>query len=70
MENVGIFYEQLVHFMAIGNILWPFGIHILWSFGIFFPILVFCTYKNLASLLSPLKFGNEYKHLREHARIF
>jgi hypothetical protein len=26
MENVSIFYEHLVYFMAIGNILWPFGI--------------------------------------------
>jgi hypothetical protein len=26
MENLGIFYEHLVYFTAIGNILWPFGI--------------------------------------------
>jgi hypothetical protein len=26
MENVGIFYIHLVYFMAIGNIVWPFGI--------------------------------------------
>jgi hypothetical protein len=26
MENLGIFYELLVSFTAIGNILWPFGI--------------------------------------------
>jgi hypothetical protein len=26
MENVGIFYDHLVHCTAIGNILWPFGI--------------------------------------------
>jgi hypothetical protein len=43
-------------------ILWPFGLfncnwkyfmaiwYILWSFGIFFPVLVFCTKKNLATL--------------------
>jgi hypothetical protein len=30
MENVGIFYAQL---------------DILWSFGTFFPVLVFCTKK-------------------------
>jgi hypothetical protein len=50
MENLGIFYDQLVYlfycywkyFMAI----W----YILWSFGIFFPVLVFCTKKNLATL--------------------
>jgi hypothetical protein len=26
MENVGIFYDHLVYFMAIGNTLWPIGI--------------------------------------------
>jgi hypothetical protein len=26
MENLGIFFDHLVYFTAIGNILWPFGI--------------------------------------------
>jgi hypothetical protein len=26
MENLDIFYDHLVYFTAIGNILWPFGI--------------------------------------------
>jgi hypothetical protein len=39
----GIFYGQLVNSMAI----W----YILWSFGKFFLVLVFCTKKNLATLL-------------------
>jgi hypothetical protein len=26
METLGIFYDHLVYFTAIGNILWPFGI--------------------------------------------
>jgi hypothetical protein len=26
MENVGIFYDHLAYFTAVGNILWPFGI--------------------------------------------
>jgi hypothetical protein len=26
IENLGILYVHLVYFMAIGNILWPFGI--------------------------------------------
>jgi hypothetical protein len=43
MENIGIFYDHLVSFTAIGNILW--------SFGIFHAVLVFCTKKNLASLV-------------------
>jgi hypothetical protein len=45
MENRGIFYDHLAYFKAIGNI-W----YILWSFGIFFPISVFCTKENLATL--------------------
>jgi hypothetical protein len=48
-ENPGLFYAQLAYFVAIGNILWPFGI-ICGHFGIFFPILVFCTKDNLATL--------------------
>jgi hypothetical protein len=42
MENLGIFYDHLDYFRAIGNILWPFGI--------FFPVLVFWSKKNLATL--------------------
>jgi hypothetical protein len=38
-----IFYGQLANFMAIRNILW--------SFGIFFLVLVCCTKKNLATLI-------------------
>jgi hypothetical protein len=26
MKNLGIFYDHLVYFTAIGNILWSFGI--------------------------------------------
>jgi hypothetical protein len=26
IENHGVFYDYLVYFVAIGNILWPFGI--------------------------------------------
>jgi hypothetical protein len=26
MQNLGTFYDHLVYFTAIGNILWPFGI--------------------------------------------
>jgi hypothetical protein len=51
MEDVGIFYGHLVHFMVFCYILWTFGICSLWKFGIFFPVLVFCTKKNLATLL-------------------
>jgi hypothetical protein len=42
--------------MAVWSILWAFGIfvafwEVLWSFGILFTVLVFCTKKNLATLL-------------------
>jgi hypothetical protein len=36
MEVVGIFYRQYVYFTAIWYILLPFGLCILWPFGIFF----------------------------------
>jgi hypothetical protein len=36
MENLGIFDDHLVYFTAIGNILWPFGIHIFPRFGILY----------------------------------
>jgi hypothetical protein len=42
MKNVGIFYGNLVYFVAI----W----YILWSFWYIFPVLVICTKKNLATL--------------------
>jgi hypothetical protein len=46
---------MLVYFVSIGDILRRFGIFhvllvILWSFGTFFPILVYCIKKNLATL--------------------
>jgi hypothetical protein len=42
--------------MSILSILWPNGIflaiwYIEWSFGIYFPVLVCCTEKNLATLM-------------------
>jgi hypothetical protein len=40
MENVVIFYDQLEYITAIWYNLWPFGIHSVWSFGIFFYVLV------------------------------
>jgi hypothetical protein len=48
---------MLVHFMAVTSILCPYGIfmviwYIVLSFGIFFPVLVFFTKKNLATLIS------------------
>jgi hypothetical protein len=51
MENLGIFYDHLVHFSAIGNILWLFGMfrgHLV----NFFPVLVFCAKKNLTTLIN------------------
>jgi hypothetical protein len=43
MENLGIFCDHLVYFTDIANILWPYGI--------FIPILIFCTKQNLATLI-------------------
>jgi hypothetical protein len=38
----GLFYGNLVYFVAI----W----YIFWLFGLFFPVMVSCTKKNLATL--------------------
>jgi hypothetical protein len=35
MENIGIFYDHLVYFTAIGNILWPF--HLFCGHLVYFP---------------------------------
>jgi hypothetical protein len=43
MEDVSIVYGHLVHFTVFCYILWTFGIDSSWKFGIFFPVLVFCT---------------------------
>jgi hypothetical protein len=50
MEDVGIVYEHLVNFTANWYTLWTFGIFCSTYFGIFFPVLVCCTMKNLATL--------------------
>jgi hypothetical protein len=42
MEDVGILYGHLVYL----QLFW----YVLWLFGIFFPVLVCCTKKNLATL--------------------
>jgi hypothetical protein len=51
----GIFCGNLVYFVAIWYFLWLFGIvcairYILGLFGIFSPVFVCCTNKNLATL--------------------
>jgi hypothetical protein len=62
LENVHVFYGHLEHLTGIWYILWSLGTfcghlvciymviwYILWSFGIYFPVLVFCTKKILAT---------------------
>jgi hypothetical protein len=46
MDDVGIFYGHLVYFTAIWHAFWTFGIFC----GNFFPVLVCCTKKNLATM--------------------
>jgi hypothetical protein len=53
-KDVGKFYGYFVYFTAIWYILWPFGIFS-GHFGIFFPVLVCCTKKNLATPENTLK---------------
>jgi hypothetical protein len=60
LENVYIFYGYLEYFMEIWDILWSFG-----TFCIrlvhFFPVLVSCSKKNLATLLRILKSSSRAK---------
>jgi hypothetical protein len=49
METLCIFYEDLVYFTAIGNILWPFGIFCVHL--VYFP-------KNIFGILDQGKSGN------------
>jgi hypothetical protein len=53
MEDVGIFYVHLVNFRPFCI---PYG-HLVYfpSFGTFLPVLVCCTKKNLATLISRCK---------------
>jgi hypothetical protein len=60
MEDVGTFFCPLVYFTAIWYTLWPFDIFYLWLFGIFFPVLVCCTKKNLATVKSSQIFFRFY----------
>jgi hypothetical protein len=54
-----IFYGHLVYFTAVLYILWPFGILYsrfvyfmsIWYIGHFGTVLVYCTKKNLATLM-------------------
>jgi hypothetical protein len=61
MKSVGKVYDHLVYFIAIEYLLGSFGIEF-WVFCIYFPVLVYCTKKNLATLNSCYiwlqKFGN------------
>jgi hypothetical protein len=53
MEDFGIFYGHLVHFTDIGYILWTLGT-VRGNLVYCFPVLVFCTKENLATLVRVL----------------
>jgi hypothetical protein len=59
MEDVGVFYGQLVYFMSI----W----YIFWSFGMLFPVLVCYSKKNLATLHWSTISGWQRHHLDKRA---
>jgi hypothetical protein len=52
-ERCWYFFGHFVHFIAIWYILWPFGGH----FGMFLPVLVYCTNKSLATLIEACAHG-------------
>jgi hypothetical protein len=54
MEDVGLLYGHLVHFTVFCYILWTFGI-VRGNLVYIFPVLVFCTKKNLATLMTSEK---------------
>jgi hypothetical protein len=53
LRSFGIFCGHLVYFAVIWYTYFAVIRYILWSFGIFFPVLVCCTMKNLATLGRP-----------------
>jgi hypothetical protein len=57
IENVGIYFVVILNmcFTTIFYVLWSLW-YILWSFGKFFPVLVCCAKKNLATLISTQRF--------------
>jgi hypothetical protein len=66
MEDDGIFYGHLIHFTAFCYILWTFGV--IHGNLVYFPVLVFCTKKNFATLdFSPL---SGYKQCVQIGRFF
>jgi hypothetical protein len=59
MEDVGIFYVHFVYFTAI----W----YIFRLFGIYFPVLVCCSKKNLATLIrSQCRQGSPFSAIFVH----
>jgi hypothetical protein len=64
-EEVGIFYGRFVYFTAIWYILW-----ILRLFGIFYPVLVRCTKKNLATLLRLQRGSDGFIHFFHSSTCF
>jgi hypothetical protein len=67
MEDVGIFYGHLAYFTAIWYILWSFDIFYGYIFGIFSPLLVCCTKKNLATLCAThLNSKAEIRNVNDH----
>jgi hypothetical protein len=64
MEDVGLFYSHLVNYTALWSIIPPFGIFYSYVFGIFVPVLVCCTKKNLATVqMSRTRVPPRYKGL-------
>jgi hypothetical protein len=48
---IGMHSSVFVYFVVIWFIFHRFGIHILWSFGTFSIVLVYCAKKNLTTLM-------------------
>jgi hypothetical protein len=61
VKDVGLFYGNLVYLAAIWYMFWLFGICFGYLEYVFFPVLVYCTKKNLATLIwaSAFSHGND-----------
>jgi hypothetical protein len=81
-HNLGVFFGGGSCNGKSWNILWTFGVFyghwkyfmaiwfILWSFDIFLPVLIFCTKKNLATLISVTPEWRKWAGMISNASFF
>jgi hypothetical protein len=68
MEDVDILYGHLAYLTAICSIYFMFTSYIFFRLGIIFPVLVYCTKKNLATLGPTVAAGPDDTEILTFAR--